>query len=330
MRSKTHIVEIAHTLFEEELSEIRITKNGIGEAFSDVALLIADLPSAGRLLVTGIGKAGYIAMKLSASLASIGIRSFFVHPSEALHGDLGRFAPDDIVIIFSNSGETEEVICLLPSLRAIGCKIISVTSTTSSTLAKKSDFVLPIGSLKEIGQHRLAPTTSSAAMLILSDVLTMTVMEIKQYSEHDFARTHPGGNIGRALMPLSEVMRTGESHCVVDEQTICRDVLHRYTATPGRPGCATIVDKDGRLSGIFTDGNLRRCLDTGMDFLSKPIVQVMTKSPKTISSNKLAREALQVLSEHQIDQLVVIDHDRRPVGLIDIQDVARIFTSTGI
>jgi arabinose-5-phosphate isomerase len=330
MRDTSELIALGQSLFREEVEELAACSDEIGESFAEAARRICDLPPTGRLLVSGIGKAGYIAMKVSASLASTGIQSFYVHPAEALHGDLGRFGNTDFVLIFSNSGETEELLCLLPSLRTIGCTICSVTSTTTSTLAKKSDLVLPLGKLREIGQNKLAPTTSAAAMLVLGDALTMTITEMRGCTQHDFARSHPGGNLGRALMPVSEIMRAGEYHCLVEQNTPCKEVLHKYTTTPGRPGCATIIDTEGRMLGIFTDGNLRRCLDSGLDFLSQPIANFMTLNPKSLARTALAREALELLSAYQIDQVVIIDEENRPVGLVDIQDVARIFTNTGM
>lgn len=301
---------------------LRALAQGLGAEFERAVDLVLKINSTGRIIVCGMGKAGFVGMKFSATLASIGVPSFFVSPAEAAHGDMGRFTKEDIVIIFSNSGETPEILNTLGQLRLIGSKIISITSAASSSLSKYSEITLLIGENGESGPHGLAPTTSTTSMLALGDALAMAVFDRLGSPKDKFAFFHPGGSLGRALVQVSKIMRTGEEHCVVQDTASAKEVLHQITATKGRPGCASIIDGNGKLVGIFTDGDFRRCLDSGTEFLGKPISEVMGKSPKTISPDALAQDALKVMSERRIDQLIVVDSLGRPIGLVDIQDVA--------
>ena len=293
----------------------------VDQQFEEAVKKLLALNSDGRVVVSGMGKAGFIAQKISATLASVGIPSFFLHPAEAIHGDLGRYTDKDLTIILSNSGETPEVLRMLSQVKRLGCAIIAITGNVDSQLAKHSDVVLNIGKLDEVGPLGLAPTTSTTAMLALGDALAMTVLKCQNFSREKYAFFHPGGSLGRSLMLVNEVMRSGEEHCVVPEDMKTSEVVHKYTATPGRPGCATIVDSNGKLSGVFTDGNLRRCIDEGADFLEKPISEVMTRNPKSVKPEQLVQEAIHVLSEYKIDQVIVADDNQMPVGIIDIQDV---------
>lgn len=289
--------------------------------FDRAVELIMGMSPEGRVVVSGMGKAGFVAMKISATLASTGVPSYFLHPAEAIHGDLGRYTKKDIALLLSNSGETQETVGILPHVRRIGCPVISITSDKNSALGKHSDVVLRIGVLDEAGPFGLAPTTSTTAMLALGDALAITILKQREFSKEQFALYHPGGNIGRGLMLISDVMRKGEENCIVPESMKTRDVLHRITSTKGRPGAASVIDSTGKLSGVFTDGNLRRCLEKGDAFLDLPIKKVMGAQPKTIAPNQIAQEALRLMSEFKIDQLLVVDEDRRPIGMIDIQDL---------
>ncbi len=293
-------------------------------SFEQAVGMILQLPEQGRVVVSGMGKAGFVAMKISATFASTGVPSYFLHPAEAIHGDLGRYTKNDIALLLSNSGETAETIGILPHVRRMGCPVIAITGEASSTLAKHSDVVLSIGKVIEAGPLGLAPTTSTTAMLALGDALAMAVLERQNFSKEQFALYHPGGNLGRRLMLVSEVMRRDQENCVVPETMKTREVLHRITVTKGRPGAASMVDAKGRLSGVFTDGNLRRLLEDGDDFLELPIKKIMTANPKTISPEQIVQEALRIMSEFKIDQLIVIDSDRKPVGMLDIQDLVDI------
>ena len=271
-----------------------------------------------------MGKASFIAMKISATFASTGVPSFFLHPAEAAHGDLGRYSKGDVALLISNSGETAEMLLVIPYIKRIGCPIIAITGNSVSSLASHSDITLSIGKVAEAGPHGLAPTTSTTAMLALADALAMAVFSRQEYSRERFAFYHPGGNLGASLLSVSEVMRKDDENCIVPQTLKTSEVLHRITTTKGRPGAASVVDQNGVLTGVFTDGNLRRCLEQGSDFLHKPIAEVMTRNPKVISAGKLAPEALQLLSQHKIDQIIVIDSANHPVGMVDIQDLVDI------
>jgi arabinose-5-phosphate isomerase len=311
----------ASEILRLEAEAVRGLCSLLDEGFDRAVDLITSMSPEGRVVVSGMGKAGFIAMKISATLASTGVPSYFLHPAEAIHGDLGRYTKKDIALLLSNSGETQETVGILPHVRRIGCPVISITSDRTSSLAKHSDVVLLIGSLDEAGPFGLAPTTSTTAMLALGDALAVTILKRQKFSKEQFALYHPGGNIGRGLMLISEIMRKGDENCVVPESMPSREVLHRITITKGRPGAASVVDASGKLVGVFTDGNLRRCLEQGSDFLHLPIHDVMTSKPKTIESTKLAQEALRIMSDHKIDQLIVIDDSNRPIGMVDIQDL---------
>ena len=275
----------------------------------------------GRVVVTGMGKAGIIGTKISATLASVGVPSFFLHPAEAIHGDLGRFTKVDLALILSNSGETPEVLSLIPHLKRIPCPIISVTKDKDSTLGQHSDLVLAIGESKEAGPLALAPTTSTILMLAIGDALAMTLAYKKGISPQAFASYHPGGDLGRSLKKVKDIMRKNENLCICKETETAKEVLHAITITPGRPGAAVIVNENEKVSGIFTDGDLRRCLNSEPEFLKFPIKNFMGKNPKTVSDEMFAQDALSVLAEYKIDQVIVIDSDHKPIGLVDIQDL---------
>ncbi|MCB0353835.1 MAG: KpsF/GutQ family sugar-phosphate isomerase [Bdellovibrionales bacterium] len=297
---------------------------GLSADYNRAVELVLQIPESGRLIVSGMGKAGFVAMKISATFASTGVPSFFLHPAEAVHGDLGRFHERDSVIVLSNSGETEEVIRMLPYIKRVGCPIIAITGNLTSTLASHSDVYLNIGKVLEAGPLGLAPTTSTTLMLALGDALAMSVLEERKFTPEDFAKFHPGGNLGRSLMQVSELMRTGDRQCVVASGTPSRDVLHAITATAGRPGAAAIVDNSGRLVGVFTDGDLRRCLEKEPKFLDQPIDLFMGTSPKTIQPESLIQEALRQMTHLKIDQLIVVNDQHHPIGLVDIQDLAAV------
>ncbi|MDO8136614.1 MAG: KpsF/GutQ family sugar-phosphate isomerase [Candidatus Brocadiales bacterium] len=274
----------------------------------------------GRIVVTGIGKAGIIGQKVSATLASTGTPSYWLHPSEARHGDLGRVVKDDVVLALSNSGETE-VVLLLPYVKKIGARVIAITGNGQSTLGLHSDVVLDIGKIEEPCPLGLAPSASSTAMLALGDALALTVLKKKNLGKEDYAFYHPGGELGRKLLTVEMVMRTGEANPVTKEDSPVLEALKIMTYTRGKPGAVSVVDSKGRLAGFFTDGDLRRLLQERQDFLSRPIREVMTRAPKTVKKGSLATEAYRVLRENKIDQLPVTDDQGVPIGIVDVQDL---------
>ncbi|MBX7137763.1 MAG: KpsF/GutQ family sugar-phosphate isomerase [Oligoflexia bacterium] len=321
---KGKILSYGREILRLEAQAISELEHALDQNFERAVCMLAERPAGSRLVVSGIGKTGFIGMKISATFASIGIPSFFLHPAEAAHGDLGRYSKEDIALFLSNSGETPEILRVIPQIKRIGCRLIAFTADPGSTLARHSDVTICVGKVEEAGPLGLAPTTSTAVMLALGDALAMTALNQTEFSKEQYAFFHPGGALGAALTPVSSIMRSGEEHCIVKESTRTRDVLHSISTTPRRPGAASVVSPQGALVGIFTDGDLRRCLDQNSSFLDLEIRDVMGRNPKRISSDKLAPEALRVMSEHKIDQLIVVDGEDRPIGMVDIQDLVAI------
>lgn len=305
---------------EIEACAITDLKNHVGRDFEKAVNLI--LKSKGRIVVSGMGKTGIIAQKFSATLASTGTPSLFLHTAEAIHGDLGKVIADDVVIILSNSGSTEEMKQLLPLLKKIGCKVIAMTGNIKSVLAKYSDIVLDVSVKKEACPLGLAPTASTTAVLAMCDALAICLLELKGFKEKDFAFFHPGGALGkRLLLRVEEIMRRGEANPIVNEDKLVPEVLLKITQA--RAGSATVVDKKGKLTGIFTDGDLRRHLELEKDLSGQKIGKVMTKNPTAVNKEMLAAEAMRILQLKKIDELPVVDKFNRPVGLLDVQDLLK-------
>lgn len=282
----------------------------------------AVLACKGKLVVTGMGKPGFIGAKISATLSSTGTPSLYLHPADAIHGDLGRVTKYDVVLAISNSGETEEIIRLLPTLKKIGTKIIAMTGNVDSTLAKHSDVVLDVAVKKEACPLNLAPTASTTAMLAMGDALAVALLDRRGFRREDFALYHPGGSLGkRLILKVEDIMRKGKANPVVGSDMKIKDVLLRITGA--RAGSASVVDKKGVLAGIFTDGDLRRHLGTDPLLSLKPVKQVMTKNPVTISKEMLAADAFRILREKRIDEIPVVDKSKRPIGLVDVQDLLK-------
>ncbi|HEX6881843.1 MAG TPA: KpsF/GutQ family sugar-phosphate isomerase [Planctomycetota bacterium] len=275
----------------------------------------------GMVIVTGMGKAGLVGAKLSATFASTGTPSIFLHPSEAMHGDLGRIRADDVVLALTNSGESDELKQLLPHVRRIGAAVVTVTGEPGSSIARLSDSVLDLGRVDEACPLGLAPTASTSAMMALGDALAMVVLAERGFSREDFARYHPAGKLGRQLMKVREIMRTGNELPLVPLGTSVGQVILTMSRTPGRPGAALIVERDGRLAGIFTDGDLRRLLERGSVRLEQPVDECMGRHPKTIGPEALVAEAEHHLRAHRIDQIAVVDEAGKAVGLLDVQDL---------
>ena len=312
-------LSFAKEVLEAEADAVRQLVKRVGEEFARAGQLV--LECRGRVAVTGVGKAGIVGQKISATLASTGTPSFWLQASEARHGDLGRIAEADIVLVLSNSGETEEIVWLLPAVKKIGAKVIALTGNPKSTVALHSDIVLDIGPLEEACSLGLAPSASSTAMLALGDALALTVAKAREFTKEDYALYHPGGELGRKLLKVEHAMRTGDANPVVRSGATVSDAIDTMTNTAGRPGATSVVDEHGHLVGFFTDGDLRRRLQEGADFLHGPIDAVMTLRPKTIRRDALASEANHVLKQYRIDQLPVVDEEGRVVGVLDVQDL---------
>lgn len=276
----------------------------------------------GQVVATGVGKAGLVAQKIAATLASTGTPSSYLHPTEALHGDLGRLRARDILLALSNSGESAEVVALLGPMRKIGAPIVAVTGEPESTLARYADCVLDIGRVQEACPLNLAPTASTSAMLAMGDALAMVVLQERNFGREDYALYHPAGALGRRLMKVREVMRKGDQMPIVESGRTIREVVLVMNRTPGRPGAALVVDKDRRLVGIFTHGDLARLLEhAGHVDVGDKVDGHMGRTPKVIGPDQLVEEAQHLLREHRIDQIAVIDEERRPLGLVDVQDL---------
>jgi arabinose-5-phosphate isomerase len=276
----------------------------------------------GTVIVTGIGKAGLIGQKISATLASTGTRSIFLHPTEAMHGDLGRVCEDDVVLVLSQSGETEEVLRLLPSLETLEVPIIAVTGRASSTLARAATVTIELGPLKEACPLGLAPSTSTTAMLAVGDALSLVTSRMLSFGHHDFARVHPGGSLGQQLSKVDDRMRPlAECRIARDVENV-RQVFAELRRPGRRTGAILLVDGEGRLSGIFTDSDLARLFEARRDdAFDQPISRVMTAQPRTVPSGSMLSDAVAILAELKISELPVVDAGGAPVGLLDVTDV---------
>jgi arabinose-5-phosphate isomerase len=277
---------------------------------------------AGRLVVTGVGKAGHIGHKLAATFASTGTPAFFLHPAEARHGDLGMVQAADVVLAISNSGSSEEIIALVPSVRLIGCTLIALVGPATSPLARLADHVLAIGAVVEACPLGLAPSTSTTTLLALGDALALTIQRQRAFTPEQYARYHPGGALGRKLMTCSEAMRAGERVAAVSAETTVLAALQAITAA--RAGSVLLIDADQRLRGIFTDGDLRRALMRSVDasqVLTAPVARFATMPCRHVRGSELLQSALHLCSERKINELPVVDDDGRLVGLLDLQDL---------
>lgn len=276
----------------------------------------------GRVIVTGMGKAGIIGRKISATLSSTGTPSIVMHSADAVHGDLGQVTRHDVIVVVSNSGETEETKRLLPLIKKMGSKIIAITGKTKSSLAKHSDVVLDISVKKEGCPLGLAPMASTTAMLAMGDALAACLIERKGFKKEDFAFYHPGGSLGRKLLlKVEDLMRRGTQFPKVKDSATVKSVL--LTITRARCGSACVLNNRGKFIGIFTDGDLRRHIETDNNLLQRKVKDVMTKNPVSISKERLAAEALKILEEKKIDELPVVDDKRKLVGLLDVQDLLK-------
>lgn len=279
----------------------------------------------GRTVITGMGKSGIIGRKMAATLASTGTPSFYLHPAEGIHGDLGMVTAGDVVIALSNSGETGEVLNILPSLRRIGAKIIAMVGNDASTLAKNADVVLNVGVSKEACPLGLAPTSSTTAALAYGDALALALLQRHHFTASQFAIFHPGGSLGRRLLlTVGDIMHCGEENPVVVGETTVQEAL--FVITDKGLGAVSVIDANGVMQGVLTDGDIRRGLSKGVDFLQRPVTELMTKQPKTITKDKLAAQALHIMESNHpkpITVLPVIDADNKVIGLLHMTDLVR-------
>jgi arabinose-5-phosphate isomerase len=315
------LVRSARTVVATEAAAIRALEPRIGAEFVAACRLI--LGCQGRVVVTGMGKSGHIGRKIAATLASTGTPAFFVHPGEASHGDLGMILPQDVVLALSNSGETDEVLFILPVIKRQGIPLVAITGNPRSSLAGQADVHLDASISAEACPLGLAPTASTTAALVMGDALAIALLEARGFTSEDFARSHPAGSLGRRLLlHIGDVMHAGAGIPAVAPDASLTEALMEMTRK--HLGMTAVVDAEGRLLGVFTDGDLRRALDDEqVDLRNVRVADLMTRNPKTIGADKLAIEAAQLMEKHQIHALLVVDEADRVVGALNIHDLLR-------
>jgi len=313
------IIRKAKRVIEEEARELSKLSERLDHSFVRAVELI--LNCEGKVITTGVGKSGHIAQKVASTLSSTGTPSHYLHPSEALHGDLGVVESKDVVLAFSKSGESAEVLALLPYIKLLGTKLISITNNPNSTLAKHSDVHIFLGVSNEACPLNLAPTTSTTSALVLGDALAMVLLELRGFTEKDFALRHPAGALGRKLKLVKELCHTGEEVPIVKETDSMKDVIVEITSKGF--GAVAVVNEEGRLVGIITDGDLRRFINRGGDLNNSLAKDAMTTNPKTARMEELAAEALRRMEDHKITVLIVVDEEKKPIGIIHMHDILR-------
>ncbi|WP_010489817.1 KpsF/GutQ family sugar-phosphate isomerase [Pseudomonas sp. S9] len=320
MNQSNDLIKSAQRTIRLELEAVEELLPRIDDNFIRACELI--LSSKGRVVVVGMGKSGHVGNKIAATLASTGPTAFFFHPAEASHGDMGMITRDDVVLALSNSGSTAEIVTLLPLIKRLGIKLISMTGNPESALAKAAEVNLDASVSKEACPLNLAPTPSTTASLVLGDALAIALLEARGFTAEDFAFSHPGGALGRRLfLKVENVMHTGDGLPTVKRGTSLREAL--LVMTQKGLGMTVVIDENGLLAGIFTDGDLRRTLDREIDLREATIDQVMTARGKTARAEMLAAEALKIMEDHKISSLVVVDDNDRPIGALNMHDLLR-------
>ena len=317
-------VETAKDVMDDEIQGLRDVRDSLGAEFTaTVKAIIECIDNGHKVVITGMGKNLHIGEKISATLASTGTTSVILNPTQAMHGDLGILQDGDILMALSYSGESEEILVLMPLAKRMNVKIISITGFPASSLAKYADICLPATVRCEACPFNLAPTTSTTATLALGDALAMVLLKARGFKLEDYARLHPSGAIGRSLLlRVGDIMRTGERIALVPQDAPLKDAL--LAMTRARSGSAGIVDRHNVLLGIFTDGDLRRQIGEHSDILNIPVKDLMTPSPITVNADDLAVDVLKLFEEHNIDDLMVVNNTGEVVGAIDIQDLPKL------
>ena len=322
MRRASHleVITLAKQVFETEGQALNHVATKLDDQFVKAVDLL--LGCKGRVVITGMGKSGHIANKIAATLASTGTPAFFVHPGEASHGDLGMITRDDVVIAISNSGETQEVLAILPMLKRFDITFIAMTGKPSSTLAKAADAHLDVGVEKEACPLGLAPTSSTTATLAMGDALAVAALQYRGFTAEDFALSHPGGTLGkRLLIRVEDLMHAGDALPIVTLETSLSDAINEMSAKTF--GITAIVDENGVMCGVFSDGDIRRAIGKLINPNATTMHQIMTAKGKTITQNQLAAEALELMEKHKITSLFILDSNRKPVGIIHLHDLLR-------
>lgn len=314
----TDILKIGLETIEKELDAIKILKSKLNENFTQAVQLIYECK--GKVIITGMGKSGVIGQKIAATMTSTGTPAFFMNPAEGSHGDLGLVVRNDIVIALSKSGETDEIVKILPYFKRHDIKLITMTSAPDSILAKNSDVVLDIGIVEEACPLNLAPTSSTTAQLVLGDALAVALLKINNFTEEDFALLHPGGLLSKKLLKVKDLMHTGNDLPLVDENEKMRNVISKIMEK--KFGVAVVINKKGKMQGILVDGDLKRILLKSENIMDKPVKDFMTTHPRTIESDELVAKALQIM-EGKITSLIIKDKDDKPIGLLHIHDILK-------
>ena len=314
----------AREVFDIEIAALKAVRARLDASFEQaVALVVTALGQRGKIVVIGIGKSGNVGQKIAATLTSTGSTAVVLDSVDALHGDLGIVNDGDVILALSYSGESEELLNLMPALKRFSVKIISFTGAPKSSLARHSDVVLNVHVPKEACPFNLAPTASTTAMLVMGDALAMAVLEARGFKQSDFAKYHPSGAIGRALLvKVKDIMRSGARNAIAPEKMKVREAL--MVMTQAKSGSLSVVNARGKLVGVFTDGDFRRRMADDEELLSKPLAAVMTKNPICIRDEVLAAEALKIFNERNIDDLIVVNAKKEPVGLVDSQDLPKL------
>jgi len=314
------IKEKAKEVIRKEAKAVALLREKIDQAFVRAVELI--LECKGRVIVTGIGKSGIIGKKIAATLTSTGTASFFLHPTEGIHGDLGMVRKNDVVIAITKSGGTDEVYQLIPLFKRLGVPIITFTGDLNSPVAEKSDVVIDVSVDEEACPYNLIPTSSTTAALVMGDALAIALLEERRFSSEDFALLHPGGHLGRKLiLKVSDIMHTGDQIPVVSQETDMKEVILEMTSK--RLGTTTVVSQKGKLVGIFTDGDLRRLVERTDEIFSLKAKQVMTRNPKTIDGDELAAKALNLMESYSITSLIITNGKREPIGIVHLHDILK-------
>lgn len=320
VKTQFDVISEARNIFDKEITALYKTRDSIGVDFEKIADLI--LNCEGKVVLTGMGKPGHIATKIAATMSSLGTPSFFMHPGEALHGDLGVVEKKDVVIMMSYSGESEEVVRQLPVLKEIGCITIAITGNIKSTLAKECNYHFIFPEFEEACYMHLAPTSSTTALLVLGDALALVVSREKNYTKEDFGLHHPAGALGKKLLVrVKDLMHSGKENAVVREGSSLRNAIIEMSSKG--ISMVTIVDEENELKGIITDGDLRRMLEKGVDVYGETVDNVMTRSPKWIDYRDMAVNALQKMNDWKITCLPVLSEDNKVIGSILMQDILK-------
>jgi arabinose-5-phosphate isomerase len=316
--------ERARTVIDLEIAELQRLRARIGGEFTRaVDALRASVQGGHKIIVCGVGKSGNIAHKIAATLNSTGAPAVVLNTQDALHGDLGLVNDGDSIIAMSASGQTDEMLRLLPHLKRLQVTLVAMTGGPESALARNADVVLDVNVEREACPLNLAPTSSSTVMLVLGDALAMVLLEARGFNAEDFAKLHPGGSLGRALLTkVSDIMRTGDRLPLVPESATIMDAVRAMTRC--RSGCAIVTETSGKLAGIFTQGDFTRAYESQGDIATAPVSRFMVRRPITIQSDRLAAEILNILERHPVDELIVLDENRKPVGIVDSQDLSRL------